>query len=568
LAAAHVRAGARLARGGRLDEAIIHFERAVETEPGLARAHGNLAAAYRRRRRFAEAFAAGRRAVELDPLSASAHNNLALVLKVTGRLDEASVLFERAIELQPHMAEARANLAGIWVLVGRVDEGLAQYAAALEIAPDLLPARSGMLYAMHCVDEGDGRAVFEAHREFGVRLETAVGARLRTRSAGSRAPGRRLRVGYLSPDFRTHSVSWFIEPVLRAHDRGLFEVVGYSDAAAKDHVTDRMRGLCDAWRDLSGECDENVAAVVARDGVDILVDLAGHTTGNRLGVFARRPAPVSVTWLGYPDTTGLTAIDYRLTDAWTDPDGAEERCSESLWRLGGGFLCYGPPEDGCSAPVGPPPSLRSGRVTFGSFNALCKLTAAHIALWSRILLAVPGARLLLKSATLGLEGARERTRAAFLAHGVDPTRLDLRPRTEGLREHFQTYGLVDIALDTFPYHGTTTTMEALWMGVPVVTLAGRTHCQRVGVGILEHVGLKELVASSAAEYEGAAVGLARDPERLGALRRGLRERVKASPLTDAAAFTASLEEAYRSMWRSVAEKKEGNRHESAQASAK
>jgi predicted O-linked N-acetylglucosamine transferase (SPINDLY family) len=356
-----------------------------------------------------------------------------------------------------------------------------------------------------------------------------------------------LRVGYVSADFRQHSVAFFIEPVIEAHDRRGFEVICYSNVAWPDAVTMRMRKLADQWRDIARRCDEDVAEQIRRDGVDILVDLAGHTDGNRLLVFARKPAPVQVTYLGYPDTTGLRTMDYRLTDAYADPPGETEPYhSEELVRLARCFLCYRPATE--SPEVGELPALAAGTVTFGSFNSFAKVTEEVMGAWSRILLAVPESRLVLKAKGLGQAEARERAGEVFERHGIAPQRVEMTGQSESFVEHLRAYQCVDIALDTFPYNGTTTTCEALWMGVPVITLAGRSHVWRVGMSLLSNAGLPELIAATLDDYVAAAARLAGDVDGLRQMRRGLRQRLGASALTDAAGFTRRLEEAYRGIW--------------------
>jgi predicted O-linked N-acetylglucosamine transferase (SPINDLY family) len=313
-------------------------------------------------------------------------------------------------------------------------------------------------------------------------------------------------------------------------------------------MTRRLRQLSDEWHDIFGRDDAEVAAMIRAHGTDILVDLAGHTGGGRPLLFARRPAPVQVTWLGYPNTTGLAAMDYRLSDADADPEGeAEPRHTEKLVRLAHGFLCYGPSPD--SPEPSEPPAARTGRVTFGCFNNLAKVAPEMLAWWAQLLAAAPGARLVMKAHGLASENARRRLRERFSALGVEDGRLELLGPEESHARHLARYGEVDVALDTYPYHGTTTTCEALWMGVPVVTLAGRNHVSRVGLSILKRVGLPELVAGTPEEYVHKALELAGDAARLRELRAGLRARMRASPLLDAPGFTRELEAAYRDMWR-------------------
>jgi protein O-GlcNAc transferase len=366
-------------------------------------------------------------------------------------------------------------------------------------------------------------------------------------------PGRKLRVGYVSSDFRAgHPILNFIESVFLAHDRERFSITGYSNVLKPDAGTGWIRDLMDEWREIGEASDLDAAAIIRADKIDLLVDLAGHCSGNRLLVFARRAAPVQLTWLGYPNTTGLSAMDYRLSDDIADPPGESERFhAEQLARLSCGFLCYRPPA--VEIAVSALPAWFGGRITFGCFQYPGKVTDEVIEVWSTILSQVPRSRLLLHhciSEYSELRGAdRSRITAVFAAHGIAPGRLQFVGIAPLMRQHLEWYGQVDIALDTFPYNGTTTTCESLWMGLPVVTQAGRTHAGRVGASILTRVGLAHLVAQDRGSYIALAVRLAADLDGLARLRASLRRLLKKSPLMDAPRFTRGLEDEYRAMWR-------------------
>ena len=322
----------------------------------------------------------------------------------------------------------------------------------------------------------------------------------------------------------------------------------YANLPRPDPVTARLQRLVPHWRDIYKAPDAQVADRIRQDGIDILVDLAGHTAHNRLLLFARKPAPVQATWLGYPDTTGLKAMDHRLTDAHADPPGTTEHLhTEQLIRLPDCAWCFRPSEH--APPVSEPPMPRAGHITFGCFNALPKINAPLLRLWSEILLGVPGSRLLLKNAAVRDPSVQQRMRTVLEEAGVAPGRIELAGHIPEPAGHLASYGRVDIALDTFPYHGTTTTCEALWMGVPVVTLAGKTHASRVGVSLLANVGLPDLVARDPGEYVRIAAALGTDAHRLAEFRASLRERMAASPLMDATRFARNVEQAYREMWR-------------------
>ena len=360
-------------------------------------------------------------------------------------------------------------------------------------------------------------------------------------------PKARLRVGYVSADLRDHSVARFVEPIFASFDREAFDVVAYASVARADRVTEHLRSLVTEWRDVRGLSDADLAERIRQDGIDILVDLGGHSADGRLGAFARRPAPVQVTYLGYPNTTGLAAVDYRLTDARADPPGdADALCVEKLVRLPECAWCYAP---GDGAEDAPPPFEAAGQITFGAFNDLSKVRPDVMALWAEILREVPGARLLIKAKSLQDPALAREVRAFFGRRGIDEARIEARGWTRDRAQHLALHAKVDVGLDTSPYHGTTTTCDALWMGVPVITLAGETHVSRVGVSLLAAVGLSDLVARSPEEYVALAVRLAGDRARLGELRRTLRGRVVGSRLGGARAFARALEEAYRAMWR-------------------
>jgi predicted O-linked N-acetylglucosamine transferase (SPINDLY family) len=385
--------------------------------------------------------------------------------------------------------------------------------------------------------------VREAHAACGRALGQApVGAAF----PGSLDPDRCLRIGFMSPDFRAHSAAYFIAPLLRALDRGTFEPIAYAafDEFPPDAMTDEFRRLCPQWRDISGLRGEPLDRAIRSDRVDVLVDLAGHTAGHRLETLARRPAPVIASWLGYPCTTGIPGVDLRIVDAITDPaPEADAFATERLARIDGCFVCYGARPD---APA--PDLLPPGAPVFGSFNNIAKLDQPVVALWSRLLHEAPGSRLLLKSANLGQHAVREHTEARFAAHGVSADRLELVGGLPAL-DHLAFYSRMHVALDPFPYSGTTTTCEALWMGVPVVTLAGRSHAGRVGMSLLSAAGMPDLVAGSPREYVRIANELAADQGRLRALRAGLRERLRSSGLCDGPGFARRFGALIREEWR-------------------
>ena len=531
---------------GQMGEAIGCYRRALELQPDNATVHNNLGNTLARIGQAEEAVAHYRSALALRPDNAQMHNNLGNTLATLGRAREAIVHYERAIAIRFDYAEVHGNLANALAACGRANEAFERFEQALTLTPDNDATYSNLLLVLNGSTRFDEAAVFAAHRRYAERFETPLMAS-RPKHTNDRTPDRPLRIGYVSSDLRMHSVAWFIEPVLANHDRERFEVYAYHGHEVEDEVSGRLRSHVTQWRRLVGLSDEEVARGIHEDRIDILVDLNGHTAMNRLLVFARKPAPVQVTWLGYPNTTGLAAMDYRLTDRFADPEGMTERYhTETLLRLPESFSCYRPPD---AAPeVGALPSGEGGSVTFGSLNNRSKIGPEVIALWARVLHGVPGSRLMLKGKGYDDESVQQALRDAFRIHGIDEERLRLHGGYDTHAKHLRRYREIDIALDPFPYNGTTTTCDALWMGVPVVTLAGTTHVARVGVSLLNHLGLTEWIANSAQEYVEIAARWAADVQRLATLRRELRGRMARSPLTDAPTFTRHLESAYRFMW--------------------
>jgi predicted O-linked N-acetylglucosamine transferase (SPINDLY family) len=546
--------GTVLRQAGRTDEAKRAYERALAINSGSAEAHSNYGNLLADLGRYADAASSHERALSITPDYAVAHNNLGYAWKRLGRYKDAAASFERAVALQPGYADALNNLAETRKEQGDAPGALAHYHRALALEPGRAGVRSNMLLALNGIAEVDAETLFAEHR----RWDAIHGRAMPAPPPGPARRDGRIRIGYVSSDFRRHSVAYFIEPILEAHDRTRFFVVCYSGVRAEDDVTRRLRADADLWRPIAGLGDTEVIERVRADGVDILVDLAGHTMGNRLGVFAGRAAPVQITYLGYPNTTGLAAMDWRITDSIADARGADAFYTERLVRLDRGFLCYRPPPD---APAPAPPSDPDRPVTFVSCNSLAKVGPQTIETWSRILNALPDSRLLLKAKALGCAGTCERLAEKFVGEGVARDRLEITGWTEP-GAHLAIYGGGDVALDTWPYNGTTTTFEALWMGIPVVTLADERHAGRVGASILARIGLRELVADSTDKYVETALALARDRGRRAALRTELRPMMVAAGLTDARAFTEGLEAAMLGIWQERTKRiaVDGNHH--------
>ncbi|MGA2440214.1 MAG: tetratricopeptide repeat protein [Tepidisphaeraceae bacterium] len=538
-AEANYNLGNALAGKGQFADAIAAYQRAIELRPDYVDSHNNLGSVFLNAGEVDAAVAAYERAVQLKPDFAEAHNNLGSALWEKRQLDAAIASYERAIQLKPDCGQAYNNLGNALVDKGQIDKAIGCYQAAIDLSPDDPVPDSNLVYTLYFRPGTTNAELLGQSRRWAKRraepLKPLTGAHHIDRD-----PNRRLRIGYVSPDFRgSHCQSFFTVPLLGSHDRGKFEIFCYADVPRPDGVTQRLRQLSDAWRSTVGLNDQRVAELIRADRIDILVDLTMHMAHGRPLVFARKPAPIQAAWLAYPGTTGLDTMDYRLTDPYLDPPGTnDEFYSEQSIRLPHTFWCYDPLS---REVVGDLPTVRNGYVTFGCLNNFCKVNDGVMALWSRVLASMPGARLVLLSPVgdhrarvlekLGVEGAR----VEFVAH--QPRELYLR-----------TYHRIDVVLDTFPYNGHTTTLDSLWMGVPVVTLVGDTVVGRAGLSILCNAGLPELVARDGNEFVRCAVGLASDPARLGRLRECLRARLLGSPLMDAKGFTAAIESAYRRMW--------------------
>lgn len=531
---------------GQPEEAAKCYREALGLDPEFAAAHANLGNALMDGGQPAEAEGCFRRALELKPDHAEIHHNLGTALKAQTRLDGALESFQAALRLNPRLAPTLVILANTLKEQARVGEAEKAYRQALEIAPNYAEAHSNLLLVMHYDAGRDGGQLRREAEEWDRRYAGKDGQG--ELHGNDRSPDRPLRVGYVSGDFRRHPVGLFMAPVISGHDKRQFNVVCYNNDKWADELTEKLKSEADGWRDIAGLDDDDACRLIRDDAIDILVDLSGHSAGGRLGVFALKPAPVQFAYLGYPGTTGLKAVDYRITDGRADPEpDADRHFTEKLVRLPGGFLCYAPVPD---APgVSPPPLIGNGYPTFGSFNNLAKLSADVIGLWAGILKAVPSSRLLLKNQSFADAATQARIAKAFADRGVEGDRLELVGPAKTIAEHLGLYGRVDIALDPFPYNGTTTTCEALWMGTPVVVLAGDRHSGRVGASILGAAGLTDFVAGSPEQYVELAVAWAGREQDLAALRESLRQRVGDSDLTNQSEFVANLEAAYRETWR-------------------
>lgn len=543
--------GMTFQKRGKFTEALCCFETAISLRPGDCGGYinrGNTHVLLGQAKVAVESF---RHALEIDPDSGQAHNDLGNALKALGQLDEAEACYRRAIEIIPEFTEAHNNLGNVFKDRGADGESIECFRQALALNPNYGKAFSNLLFTM------TGSAAYgpaEIWAEIGHWNEMRAPA-VGPHPCGHRNdsdPDRRITIGYVSPDFRRHSVSYFFEPLLAAHDRHSVKAICYAEVSDPDETTGRLKAMSDGWCVTVGRSARDIARQIERDGVDILVDLAGHTKNNRLDVFELKPAPVQVTWLGYPGSTGLGTVDCRLTDAIADPEGeSDPYFSEDLIRLPRGFHCYKPPM--ACPEVSPLPARETGAITFGSFNNLSKVSPDVVSAWARILTGVPGSRMVIKSPCL-VEDMHARCRRAFAGLGIDDHRLELLADMSTTREHLEIYGRIDIALDTFPYNGTTTTCEALWMGVPVVTLRADRTAGRIGASLLTAVGLPHLIADTVDAYVATAKELAGKLDDLDTMRASMRQRMAGSPLCDAVGFARDMEATYRELWRRWCEK--------------
>lgn len=538
--------GVTLTAAGKLDAAYQSLQRALTLAPQHVMAMTNLGEALIKGRRHDLAASVFDRALAIQPDLAHAHLGRANALRELGLLEEAEASYRQALTLQPHNPLAEMGLGVCMVEKGRAEEALVHYQAAQTLERNDLATLPNMMFARQYLADPKPLEWIHEARAFGA----AAGAHAQAFQQWQVTPDplRPLRIGLVSGDFCFHPVGHFLESVLSeiaSHYGSSLHLVAYYNHHKEDELTARLKPLCAQWHAVADWTDAQLAHQIHQDGVDILIDLAGHTTHNRVRVFAWRPAPVQLSWLGYFATTGIAEMDYLLADPHTVPPEHEAHFTETIWRLPNTRMCFTPPREVVA--VSALPALASGHITFGCFNHLGKINDTVIATWSRILHRVPGSRLFLKTKQLAGEAARNRVTHALAAHGISSDRLLLEggsPR----QQYLETYHHIDMALDPFPYTGGTTTVESLWMGVPVLTLAGPNLISRQGLGLLRNAGLPQWVASDADDYVERAVAFASDLPALSALRGQLREQVLASPLFDARAFARHFEQAMRGMW--------------------
>ena len=526
---------------GQFDEAITYYQQAIQVNPDSYLPYYNLGNLFREKKQIEKAINYYRKALQANPNLLEAYTQLGRIFDDIGQLELGVHCYKYALQLNPNLVDETTNVGILLAKQSKLDEAEVYFKRALQINPGFLPAYHNLLFNMCHNSKHDTPTIFHEHKKFAEQYEKLS---CYSSYANDCDPDRKIRIGYISPDFIKHPVSYFLEPVLMSHNKEHFEVYCYSNSAVEDKVTKRFREYSDHWRNIAEMSDGKAVELIRHDRIDILIDLAGHTAKNRLIIFAMKPAPVQICWIGYLATTGLSTMDYKISDNYADPIGMTEQFySEKLIRLPKCFLCYLP--DRNSPEIGPLPALSAGHITFGSFNKFSKLSEEIIPLWSMILKQVPDSFLMLKS--IADEATIRYIRDRFAKNGVKEDRIKV-SSWDPSPKHLESYNLVDIGLDTFPFNGLTTTCEAMWMGVPVINLVGTAYHSRSGISLLSNVGLKELIAKTPAEYIEIAVDLAKDLKRLQSLREGLRDMMKLSPLCDAKGFTANLELYYRQIW--------------------
>ena len=549
-----------LGKTGRPAEALPHLAVALRLKPDIPELHNNLGVTLEKLDRFDQAAASYREAVRLRPDYPEAHHNLGNLLRKAGRPAESAAEYRDAVRLNGQYGKAVQGLAGTLADLGEIEETIRTLQALVEQMPSLAAAHSALLYTIHYSPEYDASRLAAEHREWG-RIFCEPVRRAIAPHENDRTPDRKLRVGYVSPDFRDHTVPHFVTAALEQHDPERFEVFCYSDVIARDAVTARLRASVEHWAETRGVQDEALAGRIRQDQIDILVDLRGHAADNRLPMFCLKPAPVQVNMVGYFDTTGLPTMDYRITDEHQDPlrqaqggppGQTEQYHTEKLIRIEPSCWCYTADED--APEVAEPPALKNGFITFGSLNKIVKVSEPCAKLWARVLGTVPpstssgrgGSKLLLSVVSADAAGT---VRKRLESYGLPSDRLIVTDKTRTRREYLQRFSEIDIALDTWPFNGITTSCDGLWMGVPCVSMTGETSVSRAGKSILHGAGMGELATESPERFVTVASQLARDVDRLAQMRRTMRDRLLASALMNHRGFARKLEAAYREMWR-------------------
>ncbi len=529
-------------RDGKLAEAETLLKQSVESDPANDIAYGNFALLLWEAGKPDEAYSYCEKAISLNSDNVQARNLFAIILEEQKRDEEAEQHLNKAISSQPDFAEAYYNLASVLIKMGRFREAFGHIHKAVILDPELSANR---LLNLSYVDDLDRRTLFDLHRLWGEKIDKKYAPKSFAHDRDAKASKTKIRIGYLSPDFRGHSVGYFIQHIIAGHDKSGFEVYCYANSSKSDMVSEYIESNADRFRRIKELDDDELARLIYLDEIDILVDLAGHTGGTRVAVMPYRPAPVQITYLGYPNTTGLETVDYRISDPYVDLENGT-LYTEKLLRLPECFLCFGCFEEQAINKTSP--FEKNGYITFGSFNNLAKLSPSTLRAWAEILERVPDSRLLIKAKGGDDSRVRENIKAEFTRQGGMVERLTLVGRLDSRSAHLDYYNRIDIALDTFPYNGATTTCEALWMGVPVITYAGQAHAQRVSYSILQNIGITEIIATDADQYIDIAARLAADTSELQRLRAEIPGKLRRSILCRPERFIRQLEAAYAGVW--------------------
>jgi len=585
---AHYNLGGVFYKQKKITEATIYYQNALAINPKHYESLNNLGNILCKQMKFSEAVSCHQRALAINPDSIETLNSLAVALYKLGKYEEAIHFYRRVLALNPKLVETINSIGGIYYRQGKFAKAIKYYKQALsvdpehiwainnlgnvykgkglvdesieylkkifEIRPDYAASHSNFLLTLNYSPSYDRASLFKEHQKFNEQHALPLAESIKPHS-NERDPDKRLKIGYMSQDFRKHSVAYFIEPILANHDSEQFEIHCYYNHTQNDEVTQRLKKCTNKWVNTVELSDEEIVEQIRKDEIDIMVDLMGHTGMNRILVFAKKPAPIQMTYLGYSNTTGLTTIDYLLTDHYVNPEGSEKFNSETLIRMPNSYFCYGPGDETKNVQVNSLPALQNDYITFASFNVRPKLSPQLLKLWSTILKEIPNSKLLLKSRNYADVVSqtdryeREKIFEEYFADlDVEFNRVIIEGFSPSMQEHLEMYHKVDIALDSFPYNGATTTCEALWMGVPVVNLVGETHVSLMGLSILSTLGLEELIAYTPEEYVDICINLASDLDYLESIRQEMRERMLASPLMDGQTFTRELEFHYRAMW--------------------
>jgi predicted O-linked N-acetylglucosamine transferase (SPINDLY family) len=539
----HYNLGVVLKSLGQADEAAASYRRAIALRPDYAEAHYNLGVTLKYLGQLEAAAASYCRALEIRPNFLEVCSNLGDILRSLGQLDAALASYRRAVEIKPELSEGHNNLGNVLKDAGKLDEAIACYRRAVALNPNHLQAHSNLIYTLYFHPDFDEQGILEETKQFASAHPAPCHSSLNSPESCGNANERRLRIGYVSPDFRDHCQSLFTLPLLSNHNHSRFEIYCYAQLAQPDAISKLLASCADVWRTTHGMTDAQLAETISNDGIDILVDLTMHMANGRPMLFALKPAPVQVAWLAYPGTTGIPEMDYRFTDPWLDPPGSgDERYTEKSIRLPDTFWCYAP-LDSANLQPNALPALVAGYITFGCLNNFCKVSDDTLCRWGQVMAQVPASRLILL-AHAGVH--RQRVLDLLGRFGIAADRIEFveyQPRAK----YLQTYQRIDLCLDTLPYNGHTTSLDAYWMGVPVVTQVGHTIVGRAGWSQLNNLGLPELAAFNVQDFIDIAVALATDLPRLSQLRQTLRKRLEESPLMDGERFANAIETAYRQL---------------------